>query len=153
LKISKTIFRNFFSKKIKLFLGVAKFIDTNLTEYKNSSYVKTMLGVTKCPLSPEQLESLRKNSSNPNHEVQAVEAWQIGILLLTMASLSSEEVIYNWREKKLDERGFNHLLSQIEVRYSPLFVELVNKCLDFDPEKRPSLATILTYLTMRKQES
>ena len=132
---------------------MAKFVDTNLTEYKNSSYLKTMLGVSKCPLSPEQMESMRKNEANPVHDVQAVEAWAIGVLLLTMASLSSEEVLYKWKEKRLDERALKHLLGEIGGRYSPLFCELVQKCLVLDPTKRPSLASILTYLTMRKQES
>ena len=128
-------------------------MDTNLTEYKNSSYVKTMLGMSKCPLAPEQMASLRNNEANPVHDVQAIEAWTIGILLLTMASLSSEEVIYKWKEKAVDERSLNHLLSQIDERYSPLFCELVKKCLTLQSEKRPSLASILTYLTMRKQET
>lgn len=145
-----------FSLKLPLnsniLLGVAKFIDTNLTGYKKNAYIKTMLGMSKCPLAPEQLSSLSKKESNPKHESQSTESWSIGIVLLTMATLSSDEVIYNWRDKSIDKRGYAHLMNQVHQRYSPLFNELVKKCLDFDPHNRPKLSDILGYLGRRKSE-
>jgi serine/threonine protein kinase len=133
-------------------LGVAKFIDTNLTGYRQNAYVKTMLGMSKCPVAPEQLTSLGKKESNPKHDSQATESWSIGIVLLTMATLSSEEVIYNWRDYTIDKRGFDHLINQVLQRYSPLFNDLVKKCLDFNPSNRPKLTDILGYLARRKSE-
>jgi serine/threonine protein kinase len=131
---------------------VAKFIDTNLTGYRKNAYVKTMLNQSKCPIAPEQLISLAKKENGPKHDSQATESWSIGIVLLTMATLSSEEVIYNWRESCIDKRGFDHLMNQVQQRYSPLFNELVKKCLDFDPSRRPKLTDILGYLARRKSE-
>lgn len=118
-----------------------------------NSYFKTMLGISKCPLAPEQLKSLKNKVSVPNHDIQSTEAWAIGILLLTMATLSSEEVIYNWRNNMIDERGLKTQLSQVKDNYSPLFYDLVQKCLSFNPAKRPNLSQILTFLSQRKQEA
>jgi len=131
---------------------VAKFVDTNLTGYRQNAYVKTMLGISKCPLSPEQLVSLSKKENSPKHDSQASDSWSIGIVLLTMATLSSEDVIYNWSEKVIDKRGFDHLMNQVRQRYSPLFFELVNKCLNYDPFSRPKLNEIIGYLAKRKAE-
>lgn len=118
-----------------------------------SSYFKTMLGISKCPLAPEQLQSLKNRISLPNHDIQSTESWAIGILLLTMATLSSEEVIYNWRNNVVDERGLQSQLNQVKENYSPLFYDLVFRCLSFDPEKRPNLSQILSFLGKRKQEA
>lgn len=111
-----------------------------------------MLGMSKCPIAPEQLQSLSRKENSPKHDSQATESWSIGIVLLTMATLSSEEVIYNWRENTIDKRGFDHLMNQVLQRYSPLFSELCKKCLDFDPSNRPKLTDILGYLARRKSE-
>ena len=111
-----------------------------------------MLGISKCPLSPEQLKSLKIRVSAPKHDIQSNESWSIGILLLCMATLSSENVLYNWKDFEIDTRGFNHLMSQLKTKYSPLFVELVTKCLETDPINRPTLSDILGYLTKRKEE-
>jgi len=105
-------------------------VDTNFTGYRQNAYVKTMLGTSKCPIAPEQLESLSRKETGPKHDSQATESWSIGIVLLTMATLSSEEVIYNWRDHKIDQRGYDHLIGQVSQRYTPLFSELVKKCLD-----------------------
>jgi serine/threonine protein kinase len=69
-----------------------------------------------------------------------------------MATLSSEEVIYNWTDNTIDKRGYDHLMNQVLQRYSPLFNELVKKCLDLDPSNRPKLTDILGYLARRKSE-
>ena len=69
-----------------------------------------------------------------------------------MANLCSDEVIYNRREYQVDKRGLDHLLNQTKERYSPLFYDLVSKCLDFDPIRRPKLNDILGYIAKRKSE-
>ena len=117
-----------------------------------NAYFKTMLGISKCPLAPEQMISVKNRVSMPNHDVQATEAWAIGILLLSMATLSSEEMIYDWRNSVIDERGLKNQLIEVKEKFSPLFSDLVSKCLDFDPNNRPILSQILTFLAKRKQE-
>lgn len=151
----KTYFRKKFNKFLLKFFneGVAKFVDTNIVEYMQSAYFKTMLGISRCPLAPEQLKSLKNRVSLPNHDIQQTEAWAIGILLLTMATLSSEEVIYNWRNNLIDERGLKAQLTQVKENYSPLFYDLVSRCLSFDVSLRPNLSQILTFLAKRKQEA
>ena len=114
--------------------------------------MKTLLGVSKCPLAPEQLKSLQGGDNNPKHDSQATEAWAIGVVLLTMATLSSDELIFNKRELSVDKRGLDLLLSQTKERYSPLYFDLVSKCLDFDPIRRPKLNDILGYVARRKTE-
>lgn len=133
-------------------IGVAKFVDTNLTGYKQNAYVKTLLGVSKCPLAPEQLKSLQAGDNNPKHDSQSTEAWAIGLVMLNMGNLSSDEVIYNRRDFIVDKRGLDHLLNQIKERYSPLFFDMVSRCLDFDPLRRPKLNDILGYIAKRKSE-
>ena len=72
--------------------------------------------------------------------------------MLNMGNLSSDEVIYNRRDFVVDKRGLDHLLSQVKDRYSPLFFDLVSRCLDFDPVRRPKLNDILGYIAKRKSE-
>lgn len=132
--------------------GEAKFYDSNLIDYRNDAYMKTFLNISKCPLAPEQLASMQKKDSNPAHDHQATEVWSIGILALTLATLSSEEVLYDWRRYTVDQRGMAHLLDIVQKKYSPLFFNMVKKCLDFDPEKRPNLPRIISYINQRKED-
>lgn len=132
--------------------GEAKFYDSNLIDYRKDAYVKTFLQISKCPLAPEQLMSIQKQETNPDHDHQATEVWAIGILTLTLATLSSEGVLYDWRRYTIDKRGLAHLLDIVQRKYSPLFFNMVKKCLDFDPEKRPNLARVISYINQRKED-
>lgn len=132
--------------------GEAKFYDSNLIDYRKDAYVKTFLGISRCPLAPEQLKSIQRKDSEPQHNQQATEVWCIGILALTLATLSSEEVIYDWRRNTIDTRGLAHLMEIVQKKYSILFVNMIKKCLDFDPEKRPNLPRIISYINQRKDD-
>lgn len=131
--------------------GEAKFYDSNLIDYRRDAYVKTFLNISKCPLAPEQLKSIQRKEANPAYDRQSTEVWSIGILALTMATLSSEEVLYDWRRYTVDKKGLAHLLDKIQDKYSPLFFNMVKKCLDYDPEKRPNLPRIISYINQRKE--
>ena len=69
-----------------------------------------------------------------------------------MANLCGDEVIYNRKEQIVDKRSLDHLLNSTKERYSPLFYDLVSKCLDFEPIRRPKLNDILGYIARRKSE-
>lgn len=129
---------------------MAKFYDPNLLDQRKNAYTKTLLGTTRCPLPPELLEHLRNKRSSPNFNKQGAEIWAIGVLMITLATLNSEEVLYNWRTKEIDRRGYEHLLQQTRSRYSQLYYEMVAKCLDFDVNRRPSMPELLRYINTRK---
>jgi len=138
------------TKPPKKKIGVAKFYDPNLMDYKQTAYTKTLLGKTRCPLAPELLVHLKARESSPAFDKQPAEVWSIGVLMASLATLSAEEVLYDWRATEIDRRGYEHALQQIKGRYSPLFYELVSKCLSFDSRARPSLPDILRYINTRK---
>ena len=76
----------------------------------------------------------------------------IGVVLLSIGCLVSEDLFYDWEEGRIREMEFNGLIRELKTRYSPLFCELVRKCLEFDPRKRPDLKRIVGYLVERKKE-
>ena len=41
-------------------LGIAKFFDTNLVDYKQSAFTKTLIGIAKCPIAPEYLKLIKR---------------------------------------------------------------------------------------------
>ena len=82
---------------------------------------------------------------------QKAEVWAIGVMMLTLATLSSEELIYNWKEKIIDSRGLEHLFTEIKMRYSPLYYDLIKMCLEKDPAKRCKLPKILDILKTRRE--
>jgi len=132
--------------------GTAKFADSNVFGKINNSYTKTLLKTAKCPLPPEQLESLKSSNCSQYSLDESTESWAIGVLLLTMSTLTSEAMIYNWRTYDIDHRGRLELFGDLKSRYSPLLVEVTTKCLSDNPLERPSFTQIVDYISRRKYQ-
>jgi len=130
--------------------GQAQFVDPFLMGNNHSSFMKTLLKISKCPLAPEQLKALMGLGTGRTD--MHTEVWAIGVLLLSIASLSSEELLYNWRNYEIDKRGLTHLLSDVQKRYTPLLFELTKSCLQDNPSARPSFGAIYKYIERRKRE-
>ena len=74
----------------------------------------------------------------------------IGVLMLCCATLVPEDAIYDWVSYSIKQTELQQLLKDVKSRYSSLFFEMVQSCLDTDPKKRPNLSGILKYLQDRK---
>ena len=77
-------------------LGVAKFPDSNLVDYRQDAYTKTLLRIAKCPIAPELLTQVKKRETKYKHNVESSESWMIGVLLLCCATLVPEDAFYDW---------------------------------------------------------
>jgi hypothetical protein len=74
----------------------------------------------------------------------------IGVLMLSCATLVSDEAFYDWKNYSIKGLEFNELLKDVKNRYSDTIFELVKKCLSFDQMKRPTINEINGYLEIRK---
>lgn len=90
----KRTFLNF--SKFLTSKGCAKFSDSNLVDYRQDAYTKTLLRIAKCPIPPELLTQVKKRETKYKHNVESSESWMIGVLLLCCATLVPEDAFYDW---------------------------------------------------------
>ena len=65
-------------------------------DYRQDAYTKTILKIAKCPLPPELLQKLKKHETKHSQNLESVESWMIGILMLCCGTLVPEEALYDW---------------------------------------------------------
>ena len=79
-----------------------KFIDPTLIHFKMNGFMKTRLGMETAPLSPELMTCLQTNMEATGDQ-QASEVWSIGIVILSMATLSDYKSYYNFSKTAIDQ--------------------------------------------------
>jgi len=123
--------------------GLASFTDPIFLGAQNSSIMKTVRNVTKCPLSPEILSLIRSKDLQSIYSDQSTESWAIGFLLLQMAVLGSEEEYFDWDNYTLNDTLITDSIRQISTRYSPSLTTIIKSCLSVNPSLRPNFSSIL----------
>ena len=112
-----------------------------------------MMKIAKCPVPPEHLAALKSASPQMYEIDQKTESWAIGILMISMANLCSDQLLYNWRTLDIDKRSLNDLLRGVYSRYSQLFGDMVKRCLSDNPHERPLFNDIKEYIWRRNKSN
>lgn len=129
--------------------GKIMFLDPFFDFSTNSPYTQNMLGLSKNALPPELMDSLKRYDANPPQDPIKIEAWTIGLILLSMATLTVEEDYYDFESSKVLRNRIERSISSLGPKYSNLFKELLITSLDPNPAKRASMGMIKEFLVMR----
>jgi len=129
--------------------GKILFLDPFFDFSCNTPYTQNMLGLAKHCLPPELMVCLKRYEANPPLDPIKIEVWTIGLILLSMATLTVEEDYYDFESSKVLTNRIDKSLGSLGSKYSPLFKELLMTCLESNPQKRASMAMIKEFLVMR----
>jgi len=128
-------------------------MDSQLMEFNLNSYQRTLRFGARCPLPPELLLPLKMRIAEPFYSKEKAEVWGIGIILLGIVSLIPDYVIYDWEHIELNGRELIFHLDRISRKYSTELLNLIKICLEFDPDKRADIESIIELLAQQKKSN
>ena len=80
------------------------------------------------------------------------EIWVIGLIVLCVSLLVSEEKFYDWKNFQINSPLLAEGIKKLQRKYSNSFSDLIKSCLNESPHNRPSLKMIETAIENRRIE-
>ena len=117
--------------------GTYKISDPNFFSQRPDALVQSMMGNTKCYLSPQLLIALQRQDLKPKVNPYKVDVFSFGITLLSCATLSRAEEFYDYEKATMNYLVVAEKLQKLQKKYSALVYELISEMLKIDEEERP----------------
>lgn len=117
---------------------------------KETNYTKGFVAGFQGPVSPEELRCRSQRKIIPKVDCEASEVFVIGLELLCIALLISEEKFYDWKNFELVAPLLSEGLKKAHRKYSDSLVDLIKSCLDQNPEARPTIELLHKLVEERK---
>jgi len=120
-----------------------KLSDPSLSAQKGQNALSiAILHGTKTNLAPELVPNVPQSDFEIKTDKYKADVFSLGLTLLSLASLSSNEEIYNLEEGTFNEALLNEKLEKIRFRYSPFTWDLIKSMLTVSEESRPDFVSL-----------
>jgi len=109
-----------------------------------------LLGGGRALLAPELLAQIPKQDFEIKTDRYKADVFSLGVTLLSLASLTRSEDLYNYEEGKIDLTLLDSRLKQVDSIYSPVFSHFLRDLLIFDESHRPDFIQLVDKLYMEE---
>lgn len=125
--------------------GYLKFYDPVLLEQYSNGYYSALFGEEQALVSPEEMLDVRRQSNKSLSVEDYTEAWSLGIILLCLCNLKTEESIYDWKTKNIRFEAIEVMLGFTRRGYSPELSNLITAMLERDTQRRISISSLISH--------
>lgn len=136
--------------------GVLKIADMSLFSDDTSIYYKLFshTNVDNHYISPQFIDSLRKNLLTPQYDVYKNDVFAMGMTILEAATLEYSSFCYDYETFFLNSAKIKDRLENLKIRYSPFLVNFLSDILEEKEKNRPNFEDIsLLLLPFRKKDA
>ncbi len=109
--------------------GIIAFVDPILNFPRDTNYSRSFGPGVKGALSPEELQARQAKELFPKVGAEECEVWTIGIILLCVALLVTEDVFYDFKANELETHTLVSGMQRVRDMYSQGFYDILSGCL------------------------